>query len=212
MKYDFKRIKLDISELEYKINAFYASEFKGKKKQVKIRRNAICLGSDTSEHGTGIAVIHTDKTELTIHLRAKLPVDKNLDQEAALRMFIGKVKILEDEVVDILDDIGTSRNDTIIVLEDTFLGFGNPYVLKVLSRFGGVMLMGMAHLFNELKIIGPSGARSAIGFNTKTRKPVSKKETTKDLVMAFVKELTGITFEDNDICDAFVLALAGVTV
>ena len=210
MEFDINKVRIPIELVEAKVAEFYARDFKAKKKSFSIRRDTLVLGSDTSEHGTGIAMVYTDDTHINIVLRTKISIKKGTEQEDALKEFIGYVQVLLAEVDDRMIYCRGKYKHTIIVLEDTFLGFGNPYVLKVLSRFGGIILMALSGLFQDMRIITPTGARSSIGFNSKVRKPTSKKETIKSIVMQHVRDVTGVEFTDNDICDAFVLALTGL--
>lgn len=201
--------KVKISKVQKLINENIALQYK-KPKHIRLKRNVYSLGSDTSVHGTGITLVSTDETYLYIHLQDKLSTDKKLEQKEALLSFIGQLRVLKEKLKEIISE--KTSCDKLIVIEDTFLAPGvksNPYVLKVLSRFGGVILGHMCNIFNDLEIISPNQARSQIGFNTKS-KPKDSKISIKTLIRTYLNGILDLEMEDEDISDATCLAIAGI--
>ena len=89
----------------------------------------------------------------------------------------------------------------IIIIEDTFLRF-NVNVLKKLSRFGMIpYILGQQQGINRI-FISPSEARKQLGLPSNKKKEIVHKD--------FIKKLK-LEFDDEDVIDAWVLALNGVT-
>jgi len=161
-------------------------EFNANFNNLTVKEGIKCLGLDTAFKKTGWCKIETTKHDLKIEYGYFHVTSEN--------KYIAYDKII-DFFANIIEPL------SVVVIEDTFFSF-NPAMFRVISRIGA-----MAYTIASLKKCEPSymlatSARKNLGL------PAIKKK--KEVHKAFIEKI-GISFDDEDIIDAMILALNGVT-
>ena len=178
-----------------------------KKLRFNLYKNCYVLGVDLAST-TGLAVIKTTdkKLELDTHI-VKLPsVDKDEDK---CDQYVEKIAMMLKWIREFKKGINPKdKTRSILVLENSYLGF-NAYTFGQLKMMGGICFAELFDLFNVIEIIFATTARKEIGFHSQLKKGTPRKEKKLELV-TFINSILGTEFDSDDICDAIILALAGL--
>ncbi len=184
----------------------------------KIRKNAVCFGFDVAEHFTGLCVLRTDNTKIYIDKLDKIETNPKDDLVHRMEFFINSLDKFKQDL--------KYKEYKIISIEDCWFG-RNVECLKHLARFSTLVWIVFRKYADYIFFILPNSARAQIKFNkvkqqeesnievkkfTKGKnKGKDKKIEIKELVGEYLTMTFGVTIEDNDEMDAFVLALCGLT-
>ena len=186
----------------------------------KVRKNTICIGFDVSERHTGICLLRVNDTKIYIEGLFKIETDVKDDIKNRMNYFVGALEKYKQDFI-------KYKEYKICVVEDSWLG-QNIKVLKDLVRFSTLTWVVFHNFCDYLFFVLPNSARAQIGFNkndqmaegnvklkiiTKGKnKGKPKKVDIKLLVMDYLKMAFGVEVpnNDNDLADAFVLALCGI--
>lgn len=191
-----------------------------------IRKNAICIGVDVAEHFTGICILRTDTTKIYIDKLCKIETNSKDDIIHRMESFINSLDKFKQDL--------KYKEYKIIAVEDCWFG-ANVECLKHLARFSALVWIVFRKYADYIFFILPNSARAQIKFNknkqqgesnieaavytrdTKNKagkllhkKGEKKKIDIKELVQEYLTMEFGVTIEDNDEADAFVLSLAGL--
>lgn len=166
-----------------------------------LQKNVTIIAFDTSFHSTGIAIVRTTDEYLILEETAKLVVKDDVDILKGLDIFVDQLERYKETIV-------SKYNIDFCIIEDTFFG-NNILVLKNLVRFGTLVYDRMRKIVSKTYLIMPSTARKDVGFK-KTAKGVTGPKLKKE-IMKYVSELLEHEIYDNDIADAIVLAISGLT-
>ena len=161
----------------------------------KIKKNCRSIGFDTAEI-CGIGFVTTSTKDVEIDWSV-LAFDKSNIKNV--------YKELTHESLALL-----SQKCDICIIEDTYLRFFGRFpqvdVLKKLSRFGGIILANVINNDIQYEIVGATQARSKFKISTAGYGRGNSKEAVHD----WLQKTLGIDLEENNACDAIVLALLGV--
>lgn len=159
-----------------------------KKLDYKIKKDFCSIGFDTAAT-TGVVTLKTDKEFL--YIDSIVLSFKTLDEKERYNSIIKTFeKMIEEGMFG--------------VIEDVFVG-PNPHGALVLARLGGFAISSFVRKNLDYEIIGASTARSKFKINTK----VFGKGKSKQAVKSWVDNL-GVDLKDENIIDAFILALCGI--
>jgi Holliday junction resolvasome RuvABC endonuclease subunit len=184
----------------------------------KVRKNAISIGFDVAEHFTGVCLLRTD--DRTIHINDLFKIETSHKEDLIHRM---------DNFINSLDkflqDIDSSKNFRIVVIEDCWFG-RNVETLKHLARFSALIYVAFRKYCDYITFLLPNSARSIVGFNQHKQQKVTniqteyfirgknkgkaKKINLKDLIKEYLEMAFQLKIKDSDEADGFVLALAGL--
>ena len=195
-----------------------------KQLNLKIRKNTVSLGIDVAEKNTGLCLLRTSSTDFYIEQFNKISIlkDKKKNKKTmhqAVSEFIKKGVLIRKSLKKY------EKEKKIVILEDAFLGF-SVWTTKILSKFEIIAyLLFKVWTKNIPDPIMAIKARSVVGFATDKgdyvyknkltgggrrkvfmRKPKPLKQQIKD----WVQEKFNMTVEDDDLADAFILALNGL--
>ena len=193
----------------------------------KIRKSAVCIGFDVAEHFTGICILRTDNTKIYIDKLDKITTSPKDDIIHRMEFFINSLDKFKQDL--------KYKEYKIVSVEDCWFG-ANVECLKHLARFSALVWIVFRKYADYIFFILPNSARAAIKFNknkqieesnitaavysrdTKNKagkllhkKGEKKKIDIKELVSEYLTMTFGVTIEDLDEMDAFVLALTGLT-
>jgi len=178
----YRMLRIKIKKLEKLLN-------------YKIKKNFSSVGFDTAEV-CGVGFITTTTKDVEINWEV-LEFDKSNIRHV--------YKELCKESLNIM-----SRNCDMCIIEDTYLRFFGRFpqvdVLKKLSRFGGIILANAINNDIQYEIVGATQARSKFKISTAGYGRGNSKEAVHD----WLQKTLGIDLEENNACDAIVLALLGV--
>ena len=199
-------MELNIRDIEQKLNK-------------KVRLNTISIGFDVAEHFTGICVLRTDTKTIYIEDLQKIETNPKDDIKNRMSSFIGAIDKFKQQ-------IKKYKGYRIIVIEDSWFGFGNVVVLKNLTRFATLLWNSFYKECDYIEFLLPTSARSQIRFNKNTQLeqtelPIEKfkrgknigkpkKVDIKKLIQEYLYKSFNIEIKDTDESDSFVLALAGL--
>jgi len=165
-------------------------------------KNTTVLGSDTSVHSTGLAVVRSTEDSVIVDLTHIIQVPKDAQDLDAINIFADQLEDFKRSV------IGKHKIDKLII-EDTFFS-QNVNVLKKLTRHGVLVYDRFRSVVKSAELMMPTSARNRIGFKASIPKLPSPK--LKKEIMKYIGDLLNIEVTQNDIGDALVLALAGLAV
>jgi Holliday junction resolvasome RuvABC endonuclease subunit len=195
----------------------------------KVRKNTLSIGVDTAEYSTGLSIIRTDNTKIYIEDLEKIVTNPKEDIMNRMEYFIIALDKFKQE-------LKKYKEFKILVIEKCWMGL-NPDVTINLAYFGALVWRELKKEVDYKFFIYPSSARKGIGFNkndqisegnikpqvytrdtkNKQGKLLHKKGSNKPidiklLVMDYLKMAFGVEVpnNDNDLADAFVLALCGI--
>ena len=172
--------------------------------EIKIAKNKIVIGWDVSMRSTGIAVIRTSNDYLMIEKLEKIQIPKRVNDKDALDLFL-------DQLDTFAKKISQTYKIDYNVIEDCFFG-NNVRTLKALARHSAFVYDKFRGLAREQYFILPTKARSLINFQ-KSSKEI-KGDYLKKEITNYINKALGIHLKknkDQDLSDAIVLALAGLT-
>ena len=157
------------------------------------------LGFDISSVATGWAVIEDGTLTVSGVIR---PVDELKDRYGTKKAT--KAALRESDIFlhvtrrasQIMEQVKPDN----VVVEDCFLK-RNASVLRILSRLSGGVLYRWLQLGSRTPyVVMASHARASLG---------CRGTSTKEQVMAFIKARYGIQISDDNVADAFILAMYG---
>lgn len=161
----------------------------------KIKKNVISLGWDTAEK-CGVSIISTDDKDVNLDWFV-LEFDKKDINHVYKELCEESSKIL-------------STKCDICVIEDTYLKWFGKFpqveVMKKLTRFGGIILANTINNGIDYKIIGATSARSKFKIKTTGY----GKGNAKLGVIDWIKTKLEIDLQEDNACDAIVLACLGI--
>lgn len=161
------------------------------------------LGFDLSTQASGWALLEDGRMEQSGVIRpvselaeafktTKKAAKESLDELETFRYITAKAGVLIERL-----------EPDVMVVEDSFMKL-NASVLRMLARLSGGVLYHWLHKFDadgtKTHIVMASHARATVGCKGNARKPE---------VMAFIKFRYGIDITDDNIADAFILAMYG---
>lgn len=171
-----------------------------------LKTDTICLGLDVAEYNTGVCLLRTDKEKLYIDYLGKIIVSKGRKKET----IFNKIDEFEKQTKKIIKELNLKKKkeNKILVIEDCWY---NPSrgvgVLKTLARFETLAYQIFKKEFDKvLPFIQARSARTKIKFKKDKNSALSIKEQ----IQEYLEIKFDIIIEDDDIADAFVLALAGL--
>jgi len=164
--------------------------FLEKKLGVTIKRNFTCLGLDTATT-TGLVILKTDNDY--IHVEHLVLTFKTVNHK---EVYATMVKTFERF-------FEPSLNMSII--EQVFIGV-NPAGALELCRYGSFAVAECIKKGINYELVGATTVRSKFKIDTKS----AGKGNTKIAVGNWIKENLDISFDDNNINDALILALLGL--
>jgi len=171
--------------------------------EVKLTPNKIVIGWDVSMRSTGIAVIRTSATYLTVEILDKIKIPKKINDKDALDLFI-------DQVDSFARKISQTYKIDYNIIEDCFFG-NNVRTLKALARHSALVYDRFRGLSRIQYFILPTKARGLVNFK-KSDKKIKGQDLKKEIV-EFINNALSLNLKkttDQDIADAIVLALAGL--
>lgn len=178
-----------------------------KKLRFNLYRNCYVLGVDLAST-TGLAIIKTTDKKLELDTTIiKLPsADKEDDR---CDQYVDKMAIILKWIRDFKKGINPkNKTKSILVLENSYLGF-NAYTFGQLKMMGGICFAELFDLFDIVEIIFATTARKTVGFKSQLKRGSVRKDKKLELIK-FINDILGANFESDDICDAIILALAGL--
>jgi len=182
-----------------KINKEFVEDFL----EVELKPNIISIGWDVSMRSTGIAVIRTTDSYLTVEILDKIQIPKSVNDKDALDLFI-------DQVDSFAKKISQTYKIDYNVIEDCFFG-NNVKTLKALARHSALVYDRFRGLSRIQYFILPTTARSKVKFK-KSSKEIKGQALKKEIIDYINNALSlTLTAKDTDLSDALVLALAGLT-
>lgn len=148
-----------------------------------IKKNVVVLGLDTATK-TGFCVLKTTKKKIDFTL-------------GSFKVEAKETGVRYNEVIDFFQRL--IQPNQIVVVEDTFFRF-NPKMFSLISRIGGIAYT-IAHL---------KGCPVSYLYATTARKNLGLKGNgKKEEIQEAFKKMIGFEIEDNDACDAMILAVNG---
>ena len=103
-------MELNIKEVEQKLNK-------------KVRLNTVSIGWDVAEHFTGICILRTDTNTIYIENLQKIETNPKDDIKNRMSSFIGALDKFKQQ-------IKKYKGYRMIIIEDSWFGYGNVVVLK----------------------------------------------------------------------------------
>jgi hypothetical protein len=188
-----------------------------KKLGFKLKRNSYVLGIDTASV-TGLAILETNDKYIRIKTETfKLPTVKKEDELSD--KFVEKLEFMLRSIRDFKKtEFGQKKaNKPILVLENSFLGC-NVVTFGLLRMLCGIIFAELFDNFEEIKIIFPMSARKEIGFKSEIKRikgatnkeKIQLRKDKKQELIDFINNIFGTKEEDDNICDALILALNGL--
>lgn len=199
-------MKLNIKNVESKLDR-------------NIRRDAMSFGFDVAERSTGICVLTTNDKDIEVFLTDKIETNPKDDMCHRLDYFVMALDKFKQK-------LPIKKEWRINVIEQPFLGL-NPYGYEALARFSTAVYLNFKKDVDYQVFLGANSARAKIGFNLNKEiekqcikpskiskgknKGKDKKIDNKLVIAGYLKRVFDINFSEHDIADAFVLALAGLS-
>lgn len=198
-----------------------------KKLNKTIRQNIISVGVDVAERYTGLCILKTTKTKITIEDLQVIETSNKDDHFHRAEHYGASLEKYRQT-------INKYKESKILVIERCYYGV-NPETLIHLAHFGILTYYILKKDFDTHYYMGATSARSIIGFNQrrqqetgtlvakcytrdtkdkkgkiKHRKGEKKKIDCKSLVHNYLETDFGLKIENKDKADAFVLSCAGL--
>lgn len=183
-----------------------------------ISRNVFSVGFDTAEAFTGVCILRTDKENIYIENLQVIETSNKEDHFNRADHFVAALEKFKQT-------LNKYKGYKILVIERCFFG-RNVETLIHLAHFGILTYTVLKKEFDTYYYFGATTARSIIGFNQRRQESLGnlkphiitkgknkgkeKKIDCKSLVHDYLKTDFGVTFDNKDKADAFVLALAGL--
>lgn len=171
-----------------------------------VKKNAVSIGVDVAQYNTGICFLTTDSKNIYIQEYKKITLKKQKDvtlyehiDEFLKQAIEIRTGLLEAEWF-------KGKTPVYLAIEDCWFG-RNVWTLKVLARFFLLIYLVFRKTATEvLPPIQPVTGRKKIQFVNNKKIKDNVKLQLKDYLYASF----GLKFDDDDLADAFVLALYGV--
>jgi len=170
---------------------------------VSLMPNKISIGWDVSMRSTGIAVVRTSSSYLTVEIIDKITIPKSVNDKDALDLFLDQLEAFAKR-------ISQKFKIDCNVIEDCFYG-QNVRTLKALARHSAFVYDRFRGLARVQYFILPTKARNLVNFE-KSNKKVKGQDLKKEIV-EFINNALDLKLKktkDQDIADACVLSLAGL--
>lgn len=161
-----------------------------KKLNYKIKRNFVCLGLDTATT-TGLVILKSDNDY--IHIEHLVLTFKTVNHK---EVYATMVKTFEKFI-----DITLNKS----IIEQVFIGV-NPAGAIELCRYGSFAVAECIKKGIDYELVGATTARSKFKIDTRS----AGKGNTKIAVGNWIKKNLEISFDDNNINDALILAMVGM--
>lgn len=155
----------------------------------KIKRNFKVIGVDGAQV-TGVVVLKTDEEYIDIDYMVLS--FKTKDHKEIYHSMISTFARLFEQ-------------DQLAILEQVFVGFSRAGSIE-LARYSSFAIAECIKKGMEWELISAVSARAKFDIDTR----LLGKGRTKECVMMWIKKRLGIKFTDNNIADAFILALIGM--
>jgi hypothetical protein len=177
---------------------------------IPIQKNAFCVGIDTAST-SGVAIITTTNNKVIIETEIikipKIPRDTE-DKSAKYEESLNALLIMIRDFKKRMCENKKANSKTILVLENSFLSF-DPWTFGFLKGFMGLLYAELFDYFENIRIVFPTSARKQVGFKSQLPKK-SKRDQKKAEIIQWVSNLLEVDLEDDNICDAIILALTGL--
>lgn len=168
----------------------------------ELRTNTVCLGIDQAELHTGFCLIRTTQDKFFVE------EFYGVELKSKPKQYMHK-QLLEyqEKVVDILKDLSKYEDyKKRVIIEDCWMGF-NPWTTKVLAKFAAISFLTFNKWADDIPIpIMPTSVRAKVGFKKNKNSKIKLKEQIQDWII----ENFDLEIEDDNLSDAFILALAGL--
>jgi hypothetical protein len=168
-----------------------------------IKKNCLCLGIDVAQIKTGMCLLRTDEKFLYIEGMYILIAKKDKN---TLHQMVDK---WVHEAIQLRGQVEKDSKDIkkhILIIEDCWFS-KSVWTTKILSKFAVLAYLVFRKWATEAPDpIQPVTARKRIGFKKDTKDSTD----TKKQVYNYLAEEFDLEIEDNDLADAYVLALAGL--
>jgi len=184
---------------------------------VIVVENTVSVGVDVAQNKTGVCILRTDTKKLYLDDFYLVDVKGNTkgNLHARLADYSKQVCIIAKK----LSEVYSVTLKRLVIIEDCWLGF-SVWTTKVLAKFAAISFISFLNFTDNIPDpIGPLTARSGIGFKqdkgefTKngTKKIYSTKPAhIKEQIKSFIYNKLCLTIEEDNLADAFVLALYGL--
>ncbi len=190
----------------------------------EIKPNMVCIGIDGATKHTGICILRTTKDKFYVEdfygIELKGVCKNNLHRK--LIEYVKQFRDFRDELPNY-----NSSYERKVIIEDCFFGL-NVWTLKVLSKYSTLAFLTLYKWTHNIpEPIQPISARAKIGFTSDSgefhyeqkfvkgkkkrvkiwdRKPLDLKQQ----IINFIDRKFDLIIEDDNLADAFVLALYGL--
>jgi len=168
---------------------------------VKLTPNTICMGVDTAQHSTGIAIIRTTESSVILDNIYIITIPSKTEIKDAIDLFVDQVERIKGEIS---KKYKLDKN----MIEDCFFG-RNVNTLKTLARFSALVYDRFKGLCKESVFILPNSARKKVNFK-KSHKSVKGPALKKEII-AYINTALKTKITNTDEADAVLLALAGLS-
>ena len=163
----------------------------------KLNTKLTSIGVDTASRA-GICFAYADNKYL--YLEGQFIDIKSTDIYFKYNQLIRSFRDLFAEAA---ADIKNKTKEYVLIIEDTFFG-KNVNVLKMISRMGMIVYMiGQEKGIDNIRFIYPTTSRKNIGIKATLKKA---------LVHEALSEMLKIKLPDEDIADAYILAINGLLI
>jgi len=155
------------------------------------------IGVDTASRA-GICFAHADKTHLYLdgHFIHVQSTDIYFKYNQLIKSF-------RDSFAEVARNIKNKESKYVLIIEDTYFG-KNINVLKMISRMGMIVYMiGQEKGIDDIRFIYPTTSRKNVGIKANMK---------KKLVHNALSEMLKIELPDEDIADAYILAINGLLI
>jgi len=185
-----------------------------KKLGFKLKKNVYATGVDLASV-TGLCIAETNNKTLSIKTSIfKLPTI-NKDEEFADK-YVEKLESMLNYVREFKKTL-KSKNKSILILEQSFLGFffnkkqifANAVTFGLLRAMQGICFAELFDVFEQIKIPLATTARKEIGFKSQLKRGTKREEKKKEIVN-FINNVFGTQETSDDICDSIILAICGL--
>ena len=165
-----------------------------------LKSNRTVIGFDVAEHVTGIAIIVTTSDYLILKSIHNITVPKEIRQLEAVDLFT-------DQLDDFKGVVNKKYKFDKTIIENCYIGF-NPQTALWLARFDIIVYDRFKNLSVKSELILPTKARRMVNFKKSFKGSNSIK--LKKEIINYINNALETKLEDDNICDAIVLALAGL--
>jgi len=148
------------------------------------------LGADLSLTGTGIVVLDDGKLVMQDSIKSKKDGDKPSDEIARLRGIVKRVMAFVDE-----------HNPEVVVLEGIAFMSRNTTSLAQLAGLNYMMRDSLVDRGIDFLVVAPTSLKKYV---------TGAGNSSKDIMMLETYKRFGVSILDNNICDAYGLAQAGL--